>query len=36
MLVRRREGVYVDEGAWEEIGELAGELSVELPESVGE
>ena len=36
MLVRRREGLYVDEGAWGEIGELAGELSVELPESVGE
>jgi len=28
--------LYVDEGAWGEIGELAGELSVELPQLVGE
>ena len=34
MLVRRREGLYVDEGAWKEIGELVVELGVELPEPI--
>lgn len=32
---RGREGLYVDEGAWGEIGGLAEELGVELPEAVG-
>lgn len=34
MLARRRDGLYVDEGAWGEIGVLAAELGVELPEPV--
>jgi len=33
-LERRRDGLYVDEAAWEQIGELAAELGVELPVEV--
>ena len=32
---RMRDGLYVNEGAWGEIVELAAELSVELPEVIG-
>ena len=31
---RQRDGLYVDEKAWDEIGALAAELGVELPTPV--